>query len=94
MEVSSPGLDRPLSKLSHFKDIVGEKIKLRFSSSHGGGAKGVTGVLREVMENGVVVEPDHLKEEKITVLFAEMAEAHVIFDFSEMEKHKKPKAKK
>ena len=29
LEVSSPGLDRPLSKPAHFKKVLGEKVKIR-----------------------------------------------------------------
>ncbi|HXW53656.1 MAG TPA: ribosome maturation factor RimP [Myxococcota bacterium] len=94
LEVSSPGLDRPLSKPSHFKDAVGEKIKLRLKLAHESGAKNLGGVLREVTREGVIVEPDHMKEENLSIFYRDMAEAHVVFDFTSLDTHKTAKAGK
>ena len=36
LEVSSPGLDRPLFKLDHYKRFVGRSLKLRLRAAYAG----------------------------------------------------------
>lgn len=57
LEVSSPGLDRPLKKEEDFKRFVGEKaqIKLRMPMN---GRKNFVGVLRDVKEGFLQLEVD------------------------------------
>lgn len=57
LEVSSPGLDRPLKKEEDFKRFVGEKaqIKLRMPMN---GRKNFAGVLRDVKEGFLQLEVD------------------------------------
>lgn len=92
LEVSSPGLDRPLTKVCHFKDAVGEKIKLRVKSEAQIGLKGVIGYLSEVDDEGIVVLPEVQKGERLLVKFSEMAEANLIFDFDKRNTSKKKSA--
>lgn len=88
LEVSSPGLDRPLTKVSHFHDAITEKIKLRLrGETHG--LKGVIGVLLEVNDEGVVIEPETEKGGRLPINFKDVAEANIIFDFAKNEKNKK-----
>ncbi len=51
LEVSSPGIERKLSKPVHFKNAIGEKVKLKLS-----GADKLKGVLKSADNNGIVVE--------------------------------------
>jgi len=51
LEVSSPGIERKLSKPVHFKNAIGEKVKLKLS----GGDK-LKGLLKSADNNGIVVE--------------------------------------
>lgn len=51
LEVSSPGIERKLSKPVHFKNAIGEKVKLKIS----GGDK-LKGVLKSADNDGIVVE--------------------------------------
>lgn len=94
LEVSSPGLDRPLSTCTHFKEARGERVKVRLKSAHVTGAKNIVGILREVWDDRVEIAPDHLKDETLDIPFQGMAEAHIVFDFSELDKHKKKTAKR
>lgn len=94
LEVSSPGLDRPLSKMSHFTDSVGERIKLRKKNVEFGGQKNILGLLLEASDEGIAVEPDGRVGEKLTVAYRDLADANIIFDFSELDKNKKKPAKK
>ncbi len=57
LEVSSPGLDRPLTKRKHFEDAVGREVKIQ-TRSHIAGRRRFTGVLRQVMEEILVVDVD------------------------------------
>lgn len=92
LEVSSPGLDRPLSKVSHFMDSVGERIKLKKKNAEFGTPKNLSGRLIEASSEAVTIEPEGA--EKVLVPFSEIADANIIFDFSELDKNKKKPAKK
>src|SRR5262249_26919175 len=94
LEISSPGLDRPLSTRTHFKDAIFERIKLRLKAPHESGAKTIIGVLCEVLDEGVKVKPDSSKDdETFSILFRDITDAHIIFDFSKLDKHKKNAAR-
>ncbi len=51
LEISSPGIERKLTKPVHFKNAIGEKVKLKIT----GGDK-LKGVLKSADNNGIVVE--------------------------------------
>jgi ribosome maturation factor RimP len=92
LEVSSPGLDRPLSKVSHFNDAIGERLKMRLKSSDSVGLKNIVGSLSLVQEDSVVLVLDN--KENIAINFVDIADANIVFDFSELDKNKKKLTKK
>ena len=51
LEISSPGIERKLTKPVHFKNAIGEKVKLKIT-----GADKLKGVLKSADNNGIVVE--------------------------------------
>ena len=53
LEVSSPGMDRPIRKPEHFRRYFGQKVKITLSSPPGKRRKIVQGILGE-MENDIV----------------------------------------
>jgi len=57
LEISSPGIERKLTKPVHFKNAVGEKVKLKL----GGGNK-LKGILKLADDNGIVVETKSAEE--------------------------------
>ncbi len=57
LEVSSPGLDRPLVKPAHFQRFVGEKVRI-VMHVHVLGRRRFTGTLVEADETAAVVEVD------------------------------------
>ena len=57
LEVSSPGIERPLVRDAHFRSHVGERVKVRLITNVMG-RKRFTGVLTQVVDGGVVVEVD------------------------------------
>ena len=50
LELSSPGLDRPLTKKSHFSKAVGQNIRVKSSTGT------VRGILQEISDSGIKVE--------------------------------------
>ncbi len=83
LEVGSPGVDRPLTKKSHFKDVLGVKIKARLKQQ----AKSLVGKLSVADDNGIVVAIDGHDER---VDFNDVDHAHVVFEFQDPEKPGKP----
>ena len=58
LEVSSPGLDRPLRKASDFERFAGQKAEVRMRKKDEAGQRRYTGVLRGVAEGRVNLELD------------------------------------
>ena len=58
LEVSSPGMDRPLYKLSHYEQSVGERVQVKLRSAFEGRRK-FTGLLKSVEGDEVVLEVDN-----------------------------------
>ena len=57
LEVSSPGLDRPLVKPDHFKQFLGDQARI-IMHTHVLGRRKFTGQMVEADDNAVVVEMD------------------------------------
>jgi ribosome maturation factor RimP len=77
LEVSSPGLDRPLVTPADFKRFAGEMIKVRMHAPIMG-RKNFTGRLVEVTSDHVVVEVDN---EHIDLAFEGMDRAKLVPKF-------------
>ena len=56
IEVSSPGLDRPLTKPEHYRRFVGQRVKVRTSDAIEG-RRNFTGTLTAANERSVSVDP-------------------------------------
>ena len=78
LEVSSPGLDRPLVKPEHFRRFVGEKVRI-VMQSHILGRRRFTGLLVEANDTRAEVEVDG---ESYALPYEEMESARVepVFD--------------
>lgn len=66
LEVSSPGLERELTRDEHFEEYVGKDIKVRLIRPMEGLGKEFCGVLREVNSNELTIE-DYSGENKVTI---------------------------
>ena len=77
LEVSSPGIERPLRKRSHFEAQLGKRIyvKTRIPIE---GSKVWQGVLLEVGAEEIVVQE---AEHTARIPFREIANAHLIYEF-------------
>ncbi len=80
LEVSSPGIDRPLRTLEHFARFAGEKAQITLKEAHQGRAKWV-GILAGIEDNTVLLDVDGIVEH---LPYDEIKKAHVIgrIDFS------------
>lgn len=54
LEVSSPGLDRPLVKLSHYKRFIGKKVKIKLNSPINTNQRNVVGLIKSVSDDGKI----------------------------------------
>ncbi|MEL6647864.1 MAG: ribosome maturation factor RimP, partial [Pseudomonadota bacterium] len=74
LEVSSPGIDRPLTRLKHFEEYEGYDAKLE-TSEMVGGRKRFKGVLAGIEEDEVLI---NVEEGTIGLKFDWLAEAKLI----------------
>lgn len=79
LEVSSPGLDRPLSKVSHFQKALNQEIKLSLVTEIKGSKKW-HGILKGVGEESITLETKE-HAEGLEIPFENMAKANVVFRF-------------
>lgn len=74
LQVSSPGLDRPLRTLEHFQRFAGEKAALALSTPYNSRSKW-EGILKGTNEEIVLLEVDGIVEE---IPYDHIKKAHVI----------------
>lgn len=73
LEISSPGIERKLTKPVHFKNAIGEKVKLKIT----GGDK-LKGVLKSADNDGIIVET---KQGDESFEYAALGTAKTYFDW-------------
>ena len=76
LEVSSPGIDRPLMKIEHFKQFIGSTIKVRLSWAINN-RKNLAGTLLAVEADEIVLEQDG---EQIKFPFNAVKRANLVSD--------------
>jgi ribosome maturation factor RimP len=91
LEVSSPGVDRPLVKPEHFERAYGKDVSIRMRSLHHG-RKNFRGSLFEVRKDAVLVE---VEGELYELLYSEMQKANLVGEigFGETRKQRKERKK-
>jgi len=77
LEVSSPGLDRPLFTVEQFKKVIGETIKLRLYEKYNN-RKRFAGILKAVDDEEVVIDCDN---EEYNVPFRLIERARLVPQF-------------
>jgi ribosome maturation factor RimP len=80
LEVSSPGLDRPLKKPAHFERVKGQKVKIKtFGPLFEPPRKNFVGTLKDVATHAVTVEIEGAGS--FTIAFKDIARANLEFEF-------------
>jgi ribosome maturation factor RimP len=77
LEVSSPGVDRPLKKETDFVGAIGEKIKVRMVKPSTG-RRNYTGVLRKLDEGMLHLETDG---GIVSLLRSDIEKANLVYEF-------------
>jgi ribosome maturation factor RimP len=77
LEVSSPGIDRPLTKPEHFRRFLGRKVKVRTEEAIAG-RRNFTGTLTDADEQTVALEADG---SDIRIPLADIRRSNLIPDF-------------
>lgn len=78
LEVSSPGINRPLKKPEHFRRYVGQRIRVRTGDLIGG-RRNFVGILVTVTEEGVTLRLEDSQE--VDIPFAVVTRANYEHDF-------------
>ena len=91
LEVGSPGVDRPLTKKSHFPLVIGERVKVKTRLPVQGSRVHI-GKLVSADSDAIVITSDGHRE-PVRVPYGEMSSANVVFVFEEKVKPE-PKRKK
>src|ERR1044072_7082841 len=76
LEVSSPGIDRPLTRLQDFEDWKGHEARVNLTGPTEDGRKQLTGILLGAEGDPITV--DVRKHRPVTVSFAEVADAKLV----------------
>ncbi|RRS30878.1 MAG: ribosome maturation factor RimP [Epsilonproteobacteria bacterium (ex Lamellibrachia satsuma)] len=74
LEVSSPGIERKLTKPAHFKNALGEKVKLKLP-----GLERIKGTLKSADDEGFTLKTKH-GEESFT--YGQLGTAKTYFDWN------------
>lgn len=81
LEVSSPGLERPLRRPDHFQGAVTDRITVKTVPGAEGDRR-VTGVLVSADDDGITVRPDEgLDTDDRRIPYDEIATARTLFDW-------------
>lgn len=86
LEVSSPGLDRPLKKLEHFERFRGENAKIKTLVScdpdnRGHKRKTFNGILRGVQEGRILLEQSDKRGGEVAFDLKDIEKANLVFEF-------------
>jgi len=74
LEVSSPGIERKLTKPVHFKNAIGEKVNLKII-----GSDKLKGIIKSADDEGIVVET---KQGEERFAYGEIRTAKTYFDWN------------
>lgn len=75
LEVSSPGLDRPLFKAAHYEQFSGHQVQLRLKTPLEGGRRKLKGLLLGLRDDKVVVKVD---EEEFILPLSDIDKGHIV----------------
>jgi ribosome maturation factor RimP len=79
LEVSSPGMNRPLKKAEHFRRVLGGRVRVRLKEPHEGGARNLIGRLAAFDGERLAIETDDGR--RWDVRFEELQKANFEYEF-------------
>ncbi len=82
LEVSSPGLDRPLFKQAHFVQCIGQNVSVRLATGMNG-RRHFKGILKQVDAQNITLECDD--DQSFVLDFEKIDKANVIPDFDNLD---------
>lgn len=77
LEISSPGLERPLRRPEHYARAVGETVSVKLGP-HFEGERRIQGVLMASDDDGITVDQDGIPRE---MAYADISKARTIFNW-------------
>jgi ribosome maturation factor RimP len=86
LEVSSPGIDRPVSRLSDFKKFTGNTVKIKTVYPING-QKNFKGVLRGVLEKNIMLQTD---TETVMIPYDDIIKARLVNFLTDSQKDRQP----
>jgi ribosome maturation factor RimP len=89
LEVSSPGLERPLRTPAHFTGAVGETVSVKTRAGDDHGARRVRGVVTTADDGGFELALDDGSTEHLR--YDDVTQARTVFEWGSEEKRTKPK---
>lgn len=84
LEISSPGLERPLRRPEHYARAVGETVSLKLGP-HVEGVRRIQGVLMDSDEDGVTIDEDGAPRR---VAYGDIGKAKTVFEWGPMAEKK------
>jgi ribosome maturation factor RimP len=90
LEVSSPGLERPLRTPAHFARAVGETVSVKTRATDDHGARRERGVVTAADDTGFELTVDDGRAERVA--YADVTQARTVFEWGN--EPKRPKSKK
>lgn len=83
LEVSSPGVERPLTRAPHYARFAGEMVRLRGFGQLAGGSRQIVGrligIAGQAGEEEVTVEVDG---ERVVIALSDIAKATLVYEFA------------
>ncbi len=81
LEVSSPGIERPLKKLKDFIRFAGREVEVKlYAPLEGLGLKVIVGIIESVEDNDVRIKLED-KDEVVSIPFDKIASSKLVFRF-------------
>ncbi len=77
LEVSSPGVERPLFTLAHFQRYIGHKIYVRLSQPLEDNRRNFKGLLQAVEDHNLVLV---VEDKTYHFLYEQVEKAHIIYE--------------
>lgn len=89
LEVGSPGVDRPLTKRSHFEKNAGAQVKVKTNVAHGS----PSGTPARSFSGMLGIDDKGIRVDDVAIPFEDIQSAHIVFVFEAPQKPGKPGGK-